>query len=467
MLNNLTNFFNLIVGRRIKTQLEDSDLIAVGTKQSPNLGDYKPTAIKFSDLASQLGGLSSNTWDMPDVAFVATDGNNSTAVVGDGNKPFLSIGSAIAAANFVVILPGSYSQSVIPTKQNLTVYCMPGVVFTTGGLSQTTSAVNIDGFRFIGYPSFEGTSAVNLRPGSMNNSIIEIGSFTARSSNGIYIFPITTKSAMSVHIKYANFPSNAQSAPNISFRDNIAGHATIDYVEGFYKVVDFTNNKQDFSVNVGTIVLKNNGNFGNAGGFKVGLAMQHNGSATNFNLDVNVEKIIHESTTLNNDPAIQITSMPADSKVNVKVGYIQTVGNPILLATGNNATSSINLQLNGKTPGRAFLSYGAGTVAIKNSVIVQGNTSLIQSSTTFIDNSSIYNTGIVDTIYSNNSTGILIMNNVGAQGDPAAYVYNGVLGSPYGFNNVISNQAVEGVNPVNLYAAAGLVVEPAYVAPKI
>jgi hypothetical protein len=56
MLNNLTNFFNLIVGRRIKKQLEDSDLIAVGTKQSKTLGDYKPTAIQFSDLQAQLGG---------------------------------------------------------------------------------------------------------------------------------------------------------------------------------------------------------------------------------------------------------------------------------------------------------------------------------------------------------------------------------------------------------------------------
>jgi len=60
MLNNLTNFFNLIVGRRIKTQLESSDLIAVGTKQSPALGDYKPTAIKFEDLALQLGGRAYN-----------------------------------------------------------------------------------------------------------------------------------------------------------------------------------------------------------------------------------------------------------------------------------------------------------------------------------------------------------------------------------------------------------------------
>ena len=50
MLNNLTNFLNIIAGRRTKTQLEPSDIIAVGTKQSPARGDYKPTAIQFSDL---------------------------------------------------------------------------------------------------------------------------------------------------------------------------------------------------------------------------------------------------------------------------------------------------------------------------------------------------------------------------------------------------------------------------------
>jgi hypothetical protein len=61
MLNNLTNFFNLIVGKRIKTQLEDSDLIAIGTKQSKSLGDYKPTAIQFKDLKTQLGGGGGST----------------------------------------------------------------------------------------------------------------------------------------------------------------------------------------------------------------------------------------------------------------------------------------------------------------------------------------------------------------------------------------------------------------------
>ena len=61
MLNNLTNFFSIITGRRIKRELENSDLIAVGTRQSQAVGDYKPTAITYEDLSTQVKGYKSYT----------------------------------------------------------------------------------------------------------------------------------------------------------------------------------------------------------------------------------------------------------------------------------------------------------------------------------------------------------------------------------------------------------------------
>lgn len=54
MLNNLTNFLSIIAKDRIKKKLEPSDIIAIGTKQSSKLGDYKPTAIVYADLEAQL-----------------------------------------------------------------------------------------------------------------------------------------------------------------------------------------------------------------------------------------------------------------------------------------------------------------------------------------------------------------------------------------------------------------------------
>ena len=54
MLQNLTNFFNLIKTRKIKTQLDNTDLIAVGTADPTWNGGYQPTAITYADLETQI-----------------------------------------------------------------------------------------------------------------------------------------------------------------------------------------------------------------------------------------------------------------------------------------------------------------------------------------------------------------------------------------------------------------------------
>lgn len=90
MLNNLTNFFNIIVGKRIKTQLAPSDLIAIGTKQSSAFGHYTPTAIEFSNLQAQLGGLQTVAVDgvtitgngTPSSPLVSTGGSGPIPIVG-------------------------------------------------------------------------------------------------------------------------------------------------------------------------------------------------------------------------------------------------------------------------------------------------------------------------------------------------------------------------------------------------
>lgn len=55
MLNNLTNFFNLIRGRKIKKTLANSDLIAIGVRDDRFDGNYQPSAIKYEDLQTQVG----------------------------------------------------------------------------------------------------------------------------------------------------------------------------------------------------------------------------------------------------------------------------------------------------------------------------------------------------------------------------------------------------------------------------
>ena len=58
MLNNLTNFFNLIAGRKIKTSttIVDTDLITLGTRDPNYIGGYQPTAISYGEFVNSLSG---------------------------------------------------------------------------------------------------------------------------------------------------------------------------------------------------------------------------------------------------------------------------------------------------------------------------------------------------------------------------------------------------------------------------
>lgn len=57
MLNNLTNFINLIATRMVKTVLEDGDLFVVGTRDRKYDGGYKPTIATVSAVANAVAPL--------------------------------------------------------------------------------------------------------------------------------------------------------------------------------------------------------------------------------------------------------------------------------------------------------------------------------------------------------------------------------------------------------------------------
>jgi hypothetical protein len=59
MLNNLTNFFNLIAGRKIKTSttIVDTDLITLGTRDPNYGGGYQPTAISYGEFVNSLSAV--------------------------------------------------------------------------------------------------------------------------------------------------------------------------------------------------------------------------------------------------------------------------------------------------------------------------------------------------------------------------------------------------------------------------
>ena len=92
MLNNLTNFFNLIRGRKIKTTLVDSDLIPIGVRDPRFDGNYQPSAIEFADLQSQVGGLQTVSVDGVTITGDGTPGNPLVAVVEQPTRVVIQIG---------------------------------------------------------------------------------------------------------------------------------------------------------------------------------------------------------------------------------------------------------------------------------------------------------------------------------------------------------------------------------------
>lgn len=103
-----------------------------------------------------------NTWDITNAAFVdPATGNNGTAVVGDGNKPYLNVSTALSNADFVILKPGNYTEFIFITADNKHVHAMDGVRVISNGVYVSGTGVN--NFKFSGKAVFDGFSAFMLR----------------------------------------------------------------------------------------------------------------------------------------------------------------------------------------------------------------------------------------------------------------------------------------------------------------
>jgi hypothetical protein len=463
MLNNLTNFFNLIVGRRIKTQLEDSDLIAVGTKQSPNLGDYKPTAIKFSDLQAQMGA-----WDMPGVAFVSpSQGDNSTAEIGNGNKPFETITAAAnSGASEVYLLPDEYNESHVLVKR-VTYYSYPGVVFKSGTLSALN--VTLVKTKWLGYSEFENTSNIDLRPESASEFVLEVRRMATTGNTGLF-FQATNASDAVFNLGTLDCIVGNTAAPTYSIRGALKAIINIDKIVGYYKTLNLRALTEDVVININEAILLEGGPYGNAGGFKSCLSIEACSSiVTEKSITVNIKRAQSLCATVTNDGIVAISSMPGNWKVFVNIDYAESLANPLIRVNANNinSASTVTIKAGKSIQNRAINFTGLGPLHVKNSTFEQALSSIVTSSILYLSEVSIYNSGLESTLTGSNATAQAYFNNVGTQGDAAAYVYAGVAGCQYGFNNVISNQAIEPLDPVNNYANPGLVTDANYKAPRI
>ncbi|MEX0594989.1 MAG: hypothetical protein WD512_00705 [Candidatus Paceibacterota bacterium] len=200
MLNNITNFFNLIKGKKIKTQLESQDLIAIGTRQSKGAGDYKPTAIRYADLQTQI----ELSIVLPDV-----QENIKTSVVTITETEILN------PAGFLKILINSVPGKIIVPLSLIAHRKTGGTAYTVPSTVRLNSVVGSSASSFgstlgsVFTSASEGTRVDSFSTGTLNTAIIPGNSIQIFSGTIFSLGVITGGTGdCIIHINYKEINPN-------------------------------------------------------------------------------------------------------------------------------------------------------------------------------------------------------------------------------------------------------------------
>lgn len=112
MLNNLTNFFNLITGGLIKKTASPTDLIALGTKNPRFGGGYRPTAITALDFQNQILSLIDQTSSIWSNGFINTGCINADITLPD-NSTFDYVGPLTMCTGKTLTVPSGTTLTII------------------------------------------------------------------------------------------------------------------------------------------------------------------------------------------------------------------------------------------------------------------------------------------------------------------------------------------------------------------
>jgi len=170
VLNNITNFFNLIKTGKVKTQLDASDLLAIGTRDLRFIGQYQPTMIKYSDLVAGLvGGTNGQVLFRDNNTF-----GGSNNLFWDKVNNRLGVGTTIPANTLDV--NGTVRVTGVATIQTLT------VGLGTGSQSNNT-VLGLDAFT----SNTSGNFNVAIGPRALNGNTTGTGNIGIGHFSGVQI----------------------------------------------------------------------------------------------------------------------------------------------------------------------------------------------------------------------------------------------------------------------------------------
>jgi len=323
-----------------------------------------------------------NTWEIPTVAFVnPTTGDDLTAVIGNGNKPYATIAAAQAASNIVFLQPDEYTE-VIALDSGKTYFSYPGVIFTSGGIKNVGGT--LVGTKFLGYAKFFGNqNLIRLDNITLTDVVIEFDSAetTSGASGGCCFIDCDNPSTLTFKCNSLKDIYNGNAFGAV-FKGPITG--TLDVAEsiiGSYGVLQLGFSGEylrNFTVNCPRIVCLDRGDFGNLDPYK--QAVNYMGTEAGYKTTIN-GNIYHEVVgvlvpiTLGNFSGCVVARYSGGGTLEINGNIIGGYQRGIV----NLSTDSIILNGTIDTIASAF-TITTGELLIKNSSIIQGTPSSITGS---------------------------------------------------------------------------------------
>lgn len=463
MLNNLTNFFSILAGKRYKSTPEDNDLVALGTKDEKYRGNYKPTATRLVDLKAYFGG-GGGAWDLLRTAVIDSEtGDDATGTVGDGNLPFRTVAAAkTAGATNFYLLPGEYTETITLASEE-TYYAAQGVVFTAGGLR--SPATNLDNCKWLGSANFIGNfeALYLIEENVITDFVFEFDTIRTTNTAGreMYIWVDRTTES-TVTITGNEVYSYGGNANCIGTLGRVSGTINIKRkLSGFYSLWS-SFGAGTLTLNCPNMVLLDGGWAGNVGSYKQLFVSYASSGYENITINGNFYSEVASSLT-----SIAGVIMNHTGSAPKKITFNGSAKADQLLYGVSAGVAGGTITINGDMylpQGRLLSQTGAGSqVAFED-----GNSTVSLSSSLgigvscFVKNYDILMTADAHIFRLTDVTSQLVTNNVNAEGigvSPSSYFIS-TSGAPFqaGLKDTWSTQ-INDPGFVNAYAS-GFTNEP-------
>ena len=170
MLNNITNYTNLIDNRKVRTLLQASDLFTIGVRDSNFYGNYQPAIITTTDLISSIAGL----LPAPPVVDEVINFNQLTpttpGVVFNPNTPGLTNVLYVSSVDTSTWIWNGVSYQTVSIVNN-TEWNFLGTSIDAGG-NKTLAISRNNSIHTIGYDSYFNDVRIGLGGGNISTNTV-------------------------------------------------------------------------------------------------------------------------------------------------------------------------------------------------------------------------------------------------------------------------------------------------------